>query len=285
MSLLSMATSGLKSFVSNVKNTVVATVAAGVAAYNSLMSGQLISGLLGNAGSSFIDGLSSGSTGLTGSDAGNYNAGGNKRDNSIYDYLTNFKSGIMKSSRFRAEFNLPKGVAGSSSMHSVNSNVKRAAIKTNGNSFNGNGSINVKCHTASFPARSIQTLEFRSNSVNFKVPYAINYEPISLMFYANANMDSREYFELWQAAVMNFGNNTANFYNEYTSDVKLYLQNDYGEDTYGIILYECFPLNINVLEISYATTNTPVNVMVTLAYKSWLPLTKGASQNRFNRTI
>lgn len=282
MSLISMATSGLKSFATNVKNSVVNAVSSGISSYNSLMSGLssvsgLVSGVLG-----LVSGLSSGSSGVSASSAGNYRAGGNSRDNSIYDYLTNFQSGIMKSSRFRAEFKLPKGVMGSTSTHAVNTNALQSRMTSNEYGFNNNGSINVKCHTASFPARSIQTLDFRSNSVNFRVPYAAMYDPITLVFYADSNMDTREYFELWQAAVMNFGNNTSNFYNEYVSDIKLYLQNDYGADTYGIILYECYPLNINILDVSYATTNTPINIMITLSYKSWLPM---SSTNSFNRTV
>ena len=90
--------------------------------------------------------------------------------------------------------------------------------------------------------------------------------------------------ELWQSAVMNFGNNTINFYSEYISDVKLYVQNESGADVYGIILYECFPISIGMLDMSYASTNMPLNIQIMLSFKSWIPMSNSNADN-FNRTI
>ena len=281
MSLISMATNGLKSFASNIKNSIVTAVSQGISSYNSLMSGLSSTSGLINSALNLVNGLSSGPNGLSSSSAGNYKAGGNSRENSIYDYLSHFKSGIMKSSRFRAEFKLPKGVSGNT-LHAVNTNAMQSRMNINENNFNSKGSINVKCHTATFPSRNIQTLDFRSNSVNFRIPWSTTYDPITLTFYADNNMDSREYFELWQSAVMNFGNNTSNFYNEYVSDIKLYLQDEYGADRYGVILYECYPVVINIMDVSYSTRNTPLSIMITLSYKSWLPM---SNTNSFNRSF
>lgn len=283
MSLINMAVSGLKTFATNVKNTVVNTVSSAISSYASTFNNIVGkgAGLLGNLLNSS---LTSGSTDISSTKAGNFRTGGEDVDNSIFDFLSHFKNGVMKSNRFRIEFNLPKGVAGSNGMHAVNSNANASAIKSIDKGFNANGSINIKCHTATFPQRSIQTLDFKSNSVTFKVPYMPTYEPINLTFYANGNMDSREYFELWQSCVMNFGNNTSNFYNEYVSDVKLYMQNEYGQDTYGVILYECYPISIGMIDMSYSMSNTALNVTVILSYKSWLPMSN-TNAGHFNRTV
>lgn len=283
MSLISMAVSGLKSFASNVKNQVVNSVSNSINSYADQIN-SVIGSAQGAIGK-FLDktfSLGSGSNGISSSNAGTFRAGGNKRDNSIYDYLTNFDKGLMKSARFRVEFKLPRGVSGSGSTHAVNPNAKAGAITSQEKNFNGNAQIDVKCHTATFPGRIIQTLQFRSNSVQFNVPYMTSYEPVTLSFYADGNMDSREYFELWQSCIMNFGNNTTNFYSEYVSDVKLYVQNDFGEDTYGVILYEAYPGNISVFDISYSAQNMPLTIMITLQYKNWLPLSNNAA---FNRTV
>ena len=281
MSLINMAVSGLKSFTSNVKNKVVNTVSNAISSYSNAFNSITNAGV-GLLGNYLTNKLTSGATGISNSSAGNFRIKPTDADNTIYDFLSHFKNGIMKSNRFRIEFSLPKGVSGSSGMHAVNGNAKASAIRNVEKGFNGNGSINIKCHTAQFPQRSINTLDFRSNSVNFKVPYMTSYDPISLSFYANGNLDSREYFELWQSCVMNFGNNTSNFYNEYVSDVKLYIQNEHGQDTYGIILYECFPVAISTFDMSYAMANTALNIMIVLSYKTWLPL---SNTNQFNRTV
>ncbi len=284
MSLISMATGGLRAFATTISNTVINTVSNTMNGYANEINSMVNSaaGKIGNFLNKSFN-LSSGLNSLSESSAGTFRAGGNKRDNSIFDYLTNFNNGIMKSNRFRAEFKLPNGVSGGT-MHAVNSNARAAAIRGVESGMNSTGQIDVKCHTATFPARSIQTLQFRSNSVQFNIPYMTSYEPITLTFYADGNMDSREYFELWQSCIMNFGNNTTNFYNEYISDVKLYIQNDFGADTYGIILYECYPVNIAMVDMSYSASNMPLNIMITLQYKSWLPLSN-TNHNNFNRTV
>lgn len=287
MSLLKMAASGLKSFASTVKNSVVNTVSNSISSYANGLT-NMVNGAINSAGNLVNNLLSSklgsGSSGLFSSSAGNLNAKGNNRDNSIYDYMSHFKNGVMKSSRFRAEFNLPRGVSGGGSTHAVNTSALASKIKGVESTLNKNGSVNVKCNMATFPERSLQTIDFKSNSVNFKMPWSTSYQPISLSFYADGNLDSREYFELWQSCVMNFGNNTMNFYNEYVSDVKLYLQNDSGADAYGIILYEAYPVNIGLMDISYGNSSTVLNVMISLSFKSWLPLSNSNS-TAYNRSF
>lgn len=287
MSLLKMAASGLKSFASTVTNSVVNTVSNSISSYANGLT-NMVNGAINSAGNLVNNLLSSklgsGSSGLFSSSAGNLNTKGNNRDNSIYDYMAHFKNGVMKSSRFRAEFNLPRGVSGGGSTHAVNTSALASKIKGVESTLNKNGSVNVKCNMATFPERSLQTIDFKSNSVNFKMPWSTSYQPISLSFYADGNLDSREYFELWQSCVMNFGNNTMNFYNEYVSDVKLYLQNDSGADAYGIILYEAYPVNIGLMDISYGNSSTVLNVMISLSFKSWLPLSNSNS-TAYNRSF
>ena len=289
MSLLSMATNGLNQFASRINNTVVKAVST----VNSIVSGvrntigavnNLINIFNGGGISLGLGGISFGAQGNKSSYAGNYRHAGNNQDGTIYDFLSHFKSGIMKSNRFRIEFTLPKGVSGSTGIYSVNSGAISSTIRSSESGFNGKGSINLKCHTASLPMRSLQTLDFKCNSTIFKVPYMTSYDPISLTFYADGNMDTREYFELWQSAVMNFGNNTINFYSEYISDVKLYVQNESGADVYGIILYECYPISIGMIDMSYASTNMPLNIQIMLSFKSWIPMSN-SNANNFNRTI
>ena len=287
MSLISMAVNGLKDFASNVKNTVVYAVSNTIASYAGNFTNNINSAInkAGDKINKFINGkLGSGLNGLTGSSAGNFTAKGQDRDNTIYDYLSNFKNGVMKSSKFRAEFNLPAGIRSSATSGAVNTNALSSKIKTAEAGFNKNGSINLKCNTATFPERSLQTTDFKANSVAFKLPWAVTYNPITLSFYADGNLDSREYFELWQSCVMNFGNNTMNFYNEYVSDVKLYMQNDAGEDAYGIILYECFPVSIGLMDIAYGNSSTVLNIMITLSFKTWLPLSN-SNITSFNRSF
>jgi hypothetical protein len=85
-------------------------------------------------------------------------------------------------------------------------------------------------------------------------------------------MDTRRYFDIWQGAIMNFSNNTTNFYSEYTSDIKMYIQNDAGEDVYGILLVEAYPMGLSIMDMSYSSQNQMLPSSVTFSYKYWLPM-------------
>lgn len=216
--------------------------------------------------------------------AGNFTTGnangGNNGNNIVDEFLSHFKNGIIRSSRYRVEFKLPRGVSGGGT--AVNKEAQSGNMKKVEQALNSSGSINVKCHNAVFPGRAISGFEYRSNSVPFTVAQYTGYEPITFTFYADSNMDTRYYFELWQSAIMNFGNNTLNFYDEYTSDVKLYMQDLSGRDVYGVILYECYPSMVGQFDASYSAQHQALNIQITLRYKSWMPL---SNSNPMNRTV
>ena len=197
----------------------------------------------------------------------------------IWKFISHFKNGFARASRFRIEFKLPKGAMGVN-VFDVNQHSRAGAIQSAENKFNRNGSINIKAHTVTFPQRALQTFEIKHNSMPFKIPYTSSYDPVTFTFYSDSDMDVRRYFDIWQASIMNFSNNTINFYNEYVSDIKMYIENDRGEDVYGIVLIEAFPLGITPLDMSYSSANTLLNVATTFSYKYWLPMDSSQRVNR-----
>lgn len=196
-----------------------------------------------------------------------------KQDGEIWRFLSHFKSGFARSTRYRLEFSLPKGASGKlGSFNDVNQLSRTGQIQAAEQTYNRNGSIAIKAHTVTFPQRALSTFEILHNSAPFKIPYSSSYDPITISFYNDQNMDTRRYFDIWQAAIINFSNNTTNFYSEYTSDIRMYIQNDEGEDIYGILLVEAFPMGISIMDLSYSSTNQLLPSSVTFSYKYWLPM-------------
>lgn len=193
-----------------------------------------------------------------------------KQDGEIWRFMSHFKNGFARANRYRIEFTLPKGASGNT--NDVNQYSRKGAIQTAETLYNKNGSINIKAHTVTFPQRAFQTFEIKHNSAPFKIPYTSSYDPVTFTFYNDQDMDVRRYFDIWQGSVMNFSNNTSNFYSEYTSDIKMYIENDQGEDVYGIVLIEAFPLGLSLIDMSYSTTNQFMNMSATFSYKYWLPM-------------
>lgn len=199
----------------------------------------------------------------------------------VWGFISNFKKGFAKPNRFRVEFTLPSGV----SLNGI-ADANTESLATNINAmehyFNKNGSVNIKCHTMTFPQRTLQTFETRLNSAPFKIPFSAVYDPITFSFYMDSTLDTRQYFEIWQAATVNVSNNTLNFYNEYVSDIKMFIENDHGQDAYGIQLYEAYPIGISIMEMAYNSDNQVLSTQITMSFKYWLPM---RNTNLPNRTI
>src|SRR6478736_674970 len=193
-------------------------------------------------------------------------------------FLSNFKKGLARANRYRVEFILPKGIP--SGTLGANTDSTQGQIRQMDNYFNSNGGINIKCHTATLPQRSLLTQGLNQNSAEFRVPYSATYDPVTFSFYANSELDTRDYFEIWQSTVCNFSNNTMNFLEEYVTDVNIFALDTAGKDRYRITLYEAWPLNIGAIDMSYSSIDSYQSTTVTLAFKSWLPWMNNGGTNR-----
>lgn len=119
------------------------------------------------------------------------------------------------------------------------------------------------------PQRNLMTYEHKQMNAPYKVPYSQSYDPVPFVFYGDSNLDARRYFEIWQNAVVNIQSNTMNFYSEYVSDVTIEQLDKSGNVTYGIKLYEAYPMSISTLDYSYSNRDSIQNISVVLSYKYW----------------
>ena len=197
-------------------------------------------------------------------------------------FLAQFRGGVGRPNRYRVEFNLPTGVALGAGEIGVNDDALVGNIRRMDRYFNGGGGINIKCHTATFPQRSLMTMEHRQNSAPFRTPYSATYDPVTFSLYTDPQLDTRDYFDAWQSAVVNLGTNTMNFYDEYVSDVSITMLDQYGEDAYKVTLYEAYPLNVGIIDASYSNNNQLTTATVTMSFKSWAP---ELNTSAFNRTV
>ena len=231
----------------------------GVSLYN------LVSSILGKNGTSF--------SGFTG-EAHNLIERDSNAD--IWSFLSAFENGVAKPTKFRLEMTLPKGARG----NMVNSKSRIGNIRGVERNLNIKDSVSLKCHTMSIPRRGFSTFEVTQNNIRFKMPYGITYEPVTFSFYADATLDSVKYFEVWQAAVMNYSDNTMNFFDEYTSDINMYIIDDEGRDVYGVKLIQAYPTNLAPVELAYGNVNNLLNVNVTFNYRYFLSFDSTQYVNR-----
>jgi len=197
-------------------------------------------------------------------------------------FLSAFTDGILKPNKYEVIFRLPAGVSTSTREKWQNpfgtSNALRSVEKLIGNS----GSINIKCHTAMFPQRTLQSFDVKQNQAPFRAPFSASYDPVTFSFYADANVDTRDFFELWQNAAYNSSSNTMNFYKEYVSNIDMYTLDDAGRRRYGVTLFEAWPVSIGPMDVSYSQVDNFQNVMATFAYKRWERIQVAGSSNLFS---
>lgn len=184
----------------------------------------------------------------------------------ISKFISLFEKGQAMANRYEVEFTLPAGVPnGTSGVHMRSTTSRISAIQRQ---FNGIGQVNILCHSCTMPMRSVMTYELRQLNAPFRVPYSQTYDPVSFMFYADSSMFVRQYFDVWQQAVINIKNNTLNFRNEYTADIVIKQLNREGKASYAVKLYEAFPIAVTSMEYAYANSQVQ-NVSCSIAYKYW----------------
>lgn len=184
------------------------------------------------------------------------------------DFLSHFKKGVMKPNLYEVVFNLPQGVM-TNNNPVAETGIFNGTMRGIQSLMNGVGSINIKCHTATFPQRTMQTFEIKQNTTPFRAPFSAVYDPVTFSFYSNATGDTRTYFDIWQRAVFNVRSNTMNFYKEFTSNIELYVHNEAGQRTYGVKLFEAWPLSVGPLDVSYSQVDNYQSVFTTMAYRRW----------------
>lgn len=168
---------------------------------------------------------------------------------------------------------MPRGVSIGENQMGSNINSLAGNITVLGAALNANSAIDIKCHTMTMPQRSLMTYEHKQNSAPVRLPYSAAYDPVTFSFYANSRYDTRTFFETWQSSVINFGTNTVNFYDEYKADVHMYALDDYGNDAYKVSLFDAYPLNVGVVDMSYSQSNNYQTITVTMSFRHWLPWT------------
>ena len=192
-----------------------------------------------------------------------------KIDTSIYSFLGKLKNGLQKANKFLVTFTLPPGInLASQSDVFYNVDSVQGRIQQNDVLMNSNSQINVFCHTCALPQRTLITYTHKHYGAPYLVPYSQQYDPVTFSFYADSEFNTRKYFEIWQSAIVNIGPNTMNYYNEFVSDVKITTISDEADGKYAVDLFEAYPLNIGMVDMSYSNTGVQ-SVQVTLAYRLW----------------
>lgn len=156
------------------------------------------------------------------------------------------RNGVARPNRFWVMFNTP------------------ASVKTSLDL----SEILLLCSGAQLPGMTISTTPNRTYGSAREVPYEKIYDPVTLTFIVDSKMKVKEYFDKWIGSVFDKETNDSNFYNDYTTDISIFLY-DYSEQTsYYVLLNECYPKSIASIALESGDRNF-MQMSVTLTVKQW----------------
>jgi hypothetical protein len=147
--------------------------------------------------------------------------------------------------------------------------------------------LNILCKATNLPGRQIMTNNRTIGAIDQKVAYSVAHDDINLSFHVPNDYKIRTYFESWQAMAIDPVTHETGYLNEYAKTVKIHqlkrgtslpLFNNSVLDVdlftsdsimFTCELYEAFPTTVTAIELSDATENATVELIVQLSYRKW----------------
>ena len=147
--------------------------------------------------------------------------------------------------------------------------------------------LDLSCKAVNVPGRQVMTNNRIIGAIDQKVAYNSASEDVSLSFHVMNDYKIRTYFESWQALAIDPNTHEIGYLNEYAKTVKIHqLKPGIGLPIYSdrifdidliskekimytCELYEAFPTTVTAIELSDASENATVELIVQLSYRKW----------------
>jgi len=129
--------------------------------------------------------------------------------------------------------------------------------------------INLLCSSVSLPGFTYFTNEHRTIDEKREIIYEKLYDPLQMTFYVDSEMDVRYFFESWMNSMNLQGGKTFEFYDNYVTDVKIYILTPSGEKCYEVILKEVYPKVLSSISLDYSSKETIMTQQVTFSYHTF----------------
>ena len=143
--------------------------------------------------------------------------------------------------------------------------------------------VSLRCESIQLPGRNLNTLTDSNiygptREIVDGVTYA---EDISMTFQASSGLNERVFFEEWQKQAFDENEWNVGYYNDYVSEVHIYLLDRKDQRRYGIKLMEAFPKTIEGTELNQASNNEIIKTSVSFSFRYWTTL----DANRISRPL
>jgi len=125
------------------------------------------------------------------------------------------------------------------------------------------------CDQVQLPGTNFNTSDMRTYGETRKAPYERLYEDINMSFYVDTSMTVKYFFDNWMTYIQNPGTRNFNYYDDYTSDITIEVQDLKNQTRYAVQLREAFPKSIGAVQLDQSNKDI-MKISVNFAYKYYV---------------
>ena len=135
--------------------------------------------------------------------------------------------------------------------------------------------LRLVCETVSLPAKSLASVPHDIYGPPREMPYRETFTESALSFILDDALRVKEFFDAWQANIINPTTSNPSYYNDYVGTIKISrLSNDAtsftaADSSYNIELVEAYPSAVGEVALGHSQGNEVLKLSVTFKYRRW----------------
>lgn len=165
----------------------------------------------------------------------------------LNNFIANIKQGVSRTNRYTVQFNLPLSV-----------NVSQDSLRK----------VLLFCDQIQLPGMNFSTIQNRTFGEFRETPYEKLFDNVNMNFYVDKDFLVKAMFDGWMASIQDPETRTFNYYNNYTTDITIDVQDTVDLTRYRLRMYECYPKTMGSIQLDYASKEV-MKLSVSMQYKYW----------------
>lgn len=175
----------------------------------------------------------------------------------ISDFVGQISNGLARSNRFIVNLTPP---------NSITQGLRGQGVGTS--DYVKLQNILLLCDSAQLPGINLNTAPIRTFGEIREIPYELNYEPITLTFFVDAEMNVKKLFDLWLYSTQVGDSRKFTYYDSYVTTMNIIVQDMEEQNRYMVDLFEAYPKTVSAVQMDFANRDV-MKLNVTMMYKYW----------------
>lgn len=154
--------------------------------------------------------------------------------------------GLMRTSRYTVSIRVPKSMSYAPNMRK----------------------ILLFCSDITIPGVTMATNQIRIHGEVREAPNEKMFDNANLSFYVDNNMEVKKFFDQWMESIQDPWSRNFNYYDDYTSEIKIEVEDIKNRKRYEIEMNECYPKNVGQIQVGYDQKEV-MKLQISMNYKYW----------------